>query len=536
MLTHWKIGASVAGVVIAAGIALGSLFWTGLLDFGRPSTLTVALPTFGAEVLDPSEDSQAGHIYYGHMYDRLIGDTPNGKPSAEMGVLERWDINAGATEYTFTLRTGVRWHDGSEVTAEDVAASLAHYSRTAAACVTCGGVYDSIEDVQIVDRQQLQIRLKKPDLSFIDKLGPEQEDVPLFPVRYLERVGQTGFADEPIGSGPWQFVSRVPGEYIEYEANSDYWNADRIPGFQRLRLLLVPETEKRVEMLRSGQVDIAAVTPGDVETLKTEGFSVQGPKYTKETTLRFQMSYDSGYLTSKLEFRKALTLGMDLWSIVQRTYPAEAATLGGGSPMFGPLDDGYDPDLPPYPYDPGPAQQLLNESGYKGETVSLISIPVYGLTEIPLLNEMIADSWRQMGLNVAIVPTTYGPVKARFSSRPQRFEDLSPAPLFHGGHVSRPGGIINSIYRYMTGSPDSLISYYDVERGERIYEELAAMPSGPTRTQRLKELNRELYEEYWAAPIIWRHEVYGVRPGLAGWTPRNGSDSHLHLETVRRTQ
>ena len=51
----------------------------------------------------------------------------------------------------------------------------------------------------------------------------------------------------------------------------------------------------------------------------------------------------------------------------------------------------------------------------------------------------------------------------------------------------------------------------------------------------LKELNRRLYEEYWAAPIVWRHDVWALRPGLAGWEPTDGTSSDLHLETIRPT-
>lgn len=193
-------------------------------------------------------------------------------------------------------------------------------------------------------------------------------------------------------------------------------------------------------MLTEGTIDMALVAPEDIVSLKKDGFTIDGPRYVVETTIRFFMSYDPGILTSNKEFRKALILGMDLSAIMNSIYPPKAAALVGGSPMFGPLTEGYDPELSPYPHDPQKAIELLRESGYSGETVHLLSIPTYDLTEMPLVNEMIADDWRWIGLEVKTVSfNTYGPVKILYLERPQQFVDYLPVPVFSGGHVNRPG-------------------------------------------------------------------------------------------------
>ena len=146
---------------------------------------------------------------------------------------------------------------------------------------------------------------------------------------------------------------------------------------------------------------------------------------------------------------------------------------------------------------------------------------------------MIAEDWRRLGINVRIVPAEYTTVKARYAPRPQRFDDLFPAPVFHGGHLSRPGGTMNSVERYLTSSQHSLLAYPNPDRGDAVYEELRAILDPEERRQRLVQLNRELYEEYWAAPVIWRHDTWGLRPDLAGWRPTDGTFSDLHFETVR---
>ena len=519
--------------IIATAMAFGaSCVPRSLWPVGK-STLTVAVPTFGEEVLDPSLDDQAGQIYYGHMFDRLLGANPDGTVNTAFGVLEGWTGNHDGSSYTLSLKKGMKWHNGVEITSDDLVFSLVHYSRFTLACATCGSIYKDVRDIQSLDRYRVQVTLKEPDAMFMTRLGPKVEDVPLLPRRYFEEGGGAGFTEEPIGSGPWRFSGRVPGESIEFEANPDYWNGDRIPGFDRLRLVQTPDPDVRVAMLRSGEVDMTPVEPRHIDALKKEGFTIQGPRYVIETALRFFMSYDPAYLTGRPEFRKALILGMDRESIVARIYPPEVATLAGGSAMFSPVTEGHDPELPPYPYDPELARELLQRSGYAGETVHLLSIPVYGLQETDLVNEMIADDWRRIGVNVTIVPTDYGRVKARYWQRPQEFEDLSPAPVWHGGHVNRPGGVVNAVSRYLTTSRDSLLSYHDPGKGDRIHAELLASRDAAARDERLRQLNRELYQEYWAAPIVWRHDIWALRPGLSGWQPTDGAFSDLHLETVR---
>ena len=494
--------------------------------------LTVALPSFGAETLDPSMDGQSGLQYHGHMFDHLLGATPDGRLSTELGALERWESSPDGKIYTLTLRKGMRWHDGAEVTSADIEFSMAHYSRDAATCAACPALQAALDRVEVVDRYTAKVHLKEPDVTFMHDLGPVRGDMPMLPQHHREDAGDGGVVSDPLGSGPWKFAERSRSEFIEYRANRDYWNPERVPGFDRLRLIQVPEAAVRVAMLRSGAVDMTILTLADVDPVKAEGFAIHGPKNVTATTLRFFMSYDPSFLTSSLEFRKALIQSMDVQSILEAVYPAEAATLPAGSTLFGPLSDGYDPDLPPYPYDPVGARTLLQESGYAGETVQLFSIAAYGLTEMFRINELIAEDWRQVGLDVRIIRTEFPQVLARYLTKPQRFEDVAPAPVFHGAFPTRPD-VVSSIRRYMTSAQAGVMAYPDPQKGDRVYAEISALADPEARDRRLRELNRELYGEYWAADIVWRHDVYGLSPKIEGWQPTDGTSFDLHLETVR---
>ena len=111
----------------------------------------------------------------------------------------------------------------------------------------------------------------------------------------------------------------------------------------------------------------------------------------------------------------------------------------------------------------------------------------------------------------------------------------SPAPIFHGALPGQPN-VVNSVRRYVTSSPDGVMSYHDLDAGDQIYAELLALADPEEREQRLKELNRELYEQYWAVDVVWRHDVFGLSRKIESWEPTDGTSYDLHFETASRRQ
>jgi peptide/nickel transport system substrate-binding protein len=476
------------------------------------------------------------------MFDHLLGANLSGKPDGQLGALASWEVNSSATTYTLTLRKGMKWHDGVDVTSKDIEFMMSYYSRDSAKCGGCTIIKKAVSDVEIVDSYTARIHLNNPDVIFMNNFDSVDGDMPILPRHYWEKVGDDGFGEKPMGSGPWKFVARSMDEFVEYEANDDYWNPERIPNFDRLRLIKVADATKRVDMLRSGEVDMAMLRPAGeafsmevlqekVEPLKQGGFTIKGPRYITSTVLRFFMSYDDGFYTSNEDFRKALALALDVPSILDAVYSPEVASLATGSAMFSPVDDGYDPSLSHYPYDPEAARSLLKKSGYQGESVYLFSIAAYGLTEMLQLNGLIAEDWRKIGANVRIIPSEYQLVKVRYHSRPQVFEDVAPAPVFHGVDYQTMPSALGLIKRYL-GS-DGVLAYHDPGKGDRMFEEVSLLSDPDARKRRLQEINRMLFDEYWAIPILWRHEVYGLSPKLTGWQPTDGTSSDLHFETLR---
>ena len=508
------------------------------------TTLRVGIPTFGNESLNPSSEDGAVQAYYRHIYDSLLGSDEDGMIRTSDSVLKNWEFSDTGRSLKIELDDNLKWHDNEKIDSKEIAFSLTQHFRLNAACATCGKFLDNIERFAFPSGDKLEISFVDPDYLFINAIGPATEDVIL--VRPSTQIIDPSNANkavnpDPVGSGPWSYMKRNTGQEIAFEKNYAYWNDKRRANHDQLRLFQIPDYETRAAMLSSGQLDMAPINGSDINKLKREGLGIGGPKYVVETTLRFCMSYDKEYLTSKKEFRKALTLSINVDDIINDIYPDGMVTRANGSSMFTPITQGHLSDLPPYSYNPSLAKTSLERVGYGNEPVYLLSIPIYERTEMlredeyyDRVNQRIVNDWKKIGINANLVPSNYGEVKTRyFNQESENFEDLMPAPIFHGGHISKPGGIMNSLRRYLTNlDQGGLQSYHSPQIGTNVYDDLNQFDTLDDRIKRLEAINRELYEEYWAVPIVWRHEIWAISGDIVTWSPAHGTTSDLRFDTV----
>ena len=502
--------------------------------FPPTGTVTVAYHTFGKEILDKSLDSGTVLSIVGNMYDTFIGATPDGKLTTQYGVLDSYDA-IDDTSYVFRLKEGVNWHDGVEMTSEDIKFSLEHYTREEAVCSACGGLRRSLDRVEIVDRYTANVFLKDIDVNFIPIFGPVEGDITILPKHHYEKVGADGFEEEPLGSGPWKFVSRRIGEFIEFEANTDYWNPDRISGFAKLRILVVPESSTRAAMLEAGEVDLVSIDPSDVKRLGEAGLKITGPKNTGTGIVVFWGSYNPDFITNKVKFRKAMALAVDWDKIVSSFYPAELFKRhSSGVALFDPGCLGCT-TLAPYPYEPEEAKQLLDEVGYKGETVKFWNFVTTSNPEQREVNEVIAFYWREAGIDVDLIPIDLGAFRPKFATNPQPFDP--PAPVGVVSPKNLPSLLTNiRVFMISKDAGGVLAGYWNPEKIDALYAELTTIVDEDERARRLGELQKELYDEYWALPIVLRGFPFAQGPRIAEWTPTQGVVTALAFNTLQPTR
>ncbi len=305
----------------------------------KPTT-TAAPALTGTLRLDTISEIESPHPYFSsqlvgisvrlNVFDSLVERDWDGK--IVPGLAESWNVVDDKT-IDFKLRTGVKFHNGQDVTANDVKASMDH-------------------------PMSVRLVLSKTDARIFDVLA---NNFSVLPGQYLKDVGVDGFAKKPIGSGPFMFVEWVKDDHLTLEANPNYWDGSYKGKPQVKTVILRPVTDPatRLADLRSGAADMIMDVPSDqVPALKSGGFTVVEKDTTQHDYIYIDTTKDTPLKIK--EVRQALNYSVDKDSIVQ-------SLIGGfGRPLAGPLSPlllGYNSDVKPYAFDSAKAKALLATAG-----------------------------------------------------------------------------------------------------------------------------------------------------------------------------
>ncbi|MEW6641945.1 MAG: ABC transporter substrate-binding protein [Pseudomonadota bacterium] len=272
-----------------------------------------------------------------------------------------WSISPDGLRYTFTLRQGVKWHDGRDFTAEDVAFSL----RAIKEVHPRGrSTFGNLEEVQTPDAHTVVLVLSKPAPYLISAFAAAE--TPIIPKHLYDgqKVDANPVSNAPVGTGPFVFKEWVRGSHIAYERNPNYWDAPK-PYVDRLIIRFIPDGAARAAALETGEVQIAPGTPiplSDVERLKALPnllFETRGYEYTNSIS-RIEFNLDKPYFQD-VRVRRAFAHAID------RSVIHKVVNYGYGTPIPGPfsvnLKKFYRPDLATYAFDPVQAEKLLDEAG-----------------------------------------------------------------------------------------------------------------------------------------------------------------------------
>ena len=248
---------AVALILIAAG---STLPFTSAVDAAAKGKLVLAWHAgFASRWLDPQEHDGTAtpDNFFTALHDALIKN--QGKELYDHPALaERFAVAPDAKSATFTLRAGLKFHNGEPVTPQDVKWSYENY-RGAKADV----FKKKTERVEIVDDRTIRFAFKEPFLDFATLFGTANVAGAgwVVPEKYYKQVGADGFKQKPIGAGPYKLVRHEPGVKIEMEAFDGYYRPVNV---KQLVMISVPEAATRVAMLERGEADIIYFVPGEL--------------------------------------------------------------------------------------------------------------------------------------------------------------------------------------------------------------------------------------------------------------------------------
>lgn len=252
--------ASAMAQVFLLILALLGVALTGAAGAQPKTELTVALSSFSTEVLDPVLGGHIVKYYLSLMFDYLVGTTPDGRPSPDGGLATRWENSPDHKRWTFHLRKGVKFHNGDEVTSQDVKFSLERAIGKRSTTGYAGPLRTLIQDIETPTPDRVVIVTKEPTLIIPTYLSRSlSTEGMILPKKYIEANGDDVFARKPVGSGPYKFVEQVTGSHIKLAAVDHHWRIGT-PKYRNVTFRLVPEETTRIALLRRGEVDIADVS------------------------------------------------------------------------------------------------------------------------------------------------------------------------------------------------------------------------------------------------------------------------------------
>jgi peptide/nickel transport system substrate-binding protein len=336
-------------------LALGLL----LLGLGAPvqaqgkpqGTMIWALHVTTAPTwFDPAETAGVitPFLFLYTLHDALVKPMP-GDPMAPC-LAESWSMSP------FVLRQGLTFHNGDPFTADDVQFSFERYKGAGAK-----ELHDKVKAVQVVGPHRVEFHLKEPWPDFMAFYGtPATGAAWIVPKQYIQRVGDDGFKQHPIGLGPYKFVSHTPGVELVVEAFEGYWR--RVPAVQRLIYRSVPEETTQLSMLKNGEADVVYLLQGPLaEEARADPRLTLAPVYPPNATwINFVDQWDPKSPWHDVRVRQAANYALDRQAL------NEAETLGLSRLTGSIIPRAMDFALPldPPPYDPARAKRLLAEAGY----------------------------------------------------------------------------------------------------------------------------------------------------------------------------
>ena len=508
---------------------------------GRALAVGTALAAF--VLASPCLPAMAAEIHVGFTQDALTLDPGNpGNRDTETIIRNIYDglltrdaamrvvpeiaeayASVSPTVYEFKLRAGVRFHDGTPLTAADVKFT---FDRIMGGQI--GGqtnprkdLLGPLDHVEIVDARTVRFVMKTP-WPLLPAMLPFQEIVS---EAFVTKLGDQGLVSATDGTGPFKLVEWRRGDAIIMERAPDYYGGSPdIPPVgparvDRVVFKVMPDNAARVAALLAGDVDIINGLP--VTAMKQVEASGNARVATVNGTRTFFLAINNGKAPFKdRRVRQALNHAVDRKLIIQRLLNGNATALNG---VLSPDAFGFDPNLPEYAYDPARAKALLAEAG----AASLqLNIDTDGASKE--IAEVIASMLQKSGIEAKVqVWETAVIVPIWRDAAKRRDHDLF---LTSWGNASLdPSDIVMPTIR--SGGRANTAGYANPEVDKLL--DAAEVEIDPQRRKALYFRAQELVNADVPRVFLWLpKDVYGVAKRLKNWQPSADGKINLHRATV----
>lgn len=461
---------------------------------GGASSLVVDLESEPA-TLDPGlQYDTSSYSVYRNIFDQLLRRE---KESQEIvpWIATSWERRS-PTEWTFKIRDGVKFHDGSDLTASDAAYSLNRILNPDLASPQSAN-FGQVESAD-ASGNTLNITTKTPSPTLLDQLV----NLSVVPEDYVEKVGDEQFNLKPVGSGAYELQEWSQGNEVRLTAYGEYWKQD--PEIKNVRFRFVPNGATRVADLQSGEAQIAfALTPDDARSL--EGSDSLEVLSTPTERVAYLALNALKTPTESAEVRQAIAHAIDKEEL------ASSLLEGYAEPVDVPLTPptfGFSEDVEGYAYDPQRSKELLREAGYtEGLKLAFATSPAYDQRIV----EAVQADLKEVGIDVEIASTDFATYLQKIQDPAHdwgsiRFGEWSCACLDADGTL------------YQLFHTGTIWSSYSDEEFDRVIEAARTTFDTAERKRLYEEALRILQNDMPAVGLWQSTSIYGASKDLQ-WQP-----------------
>ncbi|MDR1565828.1 MAG: ABC transporter substrate-binding protein [Treponema sp.] len=442
---------------VPESVSQGKKVRGGELRFGLASELATLDP------LDPANTADGRSVLF-NVYEGLVKPDTDG--SLLPAVAESFSINQNGLVYSFRIREGVKFHDGTTVKAED-----AQFTLTKAMEARYTGFTD-IEKIEITGEQELHLTLKNPDPDFLPYLT-----IGIVPKNNADRN------KNPIGTGPFRIESYTSQQSLVLVRNSEYWRPE-LPYLDKVTLVFLADSDSLQIGLQGGNIDGASVTGSIISQMDLSRFEVVPGRSNMVQLLALNNEVKP---LDNVLVRKALNYAIDAQEII------DAAFYGWGEPSGSPIIPGlkavYETALAePYPRNLDTAAELLAQAGYAGGFPLEITVPSNYSMHVNTA-EVIVNQLSKIGITATI----------RLVDWASWLSDVYRGRKYQATIISFDGSTIplsprSFLGRYLSSAGGNLINFKNPEY-DRVYSQALKETEQDRRNSLYKEAQRILSGE-----------------------------------------
>lgn len=337
------------------------------------------------------------------LFNGLTGH--NGENEVVPALAKSWEFDEDTCTYTFHLEENVRWHDGEPFTADDVKFTIEAIMDPENGSENAPN-YEDVEEITVLDPYTIAFKLSAPNVAFLDYMT-----IAVLPKHLLEGedMQTSDFFRSPVGTGPYKLASWDEGQAITLEKNTDYFQGE--PNIDTIVFKIVTDDNAKALQMRSGELDLALLTPKDAQSFIDEaGYTCYDMLTSDYRGILF--NFWNEYWQDNRDLIPAVCYGIDREAII------DAVLLGQSMAAYGPLQRNVynNEDVEHYDYDPEKARAVLEAAGctmgddgfyYRGgEKVGfVISVGAGDQVRVDIA-QIAAQQLREIGMDVTVeIPT-----------------------------------------------------------------------------------------------------------------------------------